>query len=168
MRLLPTLTFALGALALATGPVKSTADQLAVNGDVSVNLDDATAIEGITQRDEEASPSELDKRISGGMVTQNIQLPHIPNPAPIVIGGVTIVFNMVARWTVVNGNLNLDYYAKSLRFMNLSARRLVVEAIANGANVYFRRMSVGKIDTSSCPENAESLRLYISPVQDEL
>ncbi|KAG6062096.1 hypothetical protein E4U17_003546 [Claviceps sp. LM77 group G4] len=168
MRLLTTLTFALGALALATGPVKSTADQLAVHGDASVNLDDATAIEGITKRDEEASPSELDKRIGGGTVMRDIPLPHIPNPAPIIIAGVTIIFNMAARWTVVNGNLNLDYYAKSVRFTNLSARRLVVEAIANGANIFFRHMSVGRIDTGTCPENAENLRLYISPALDEL
>lgn len=75
---------------------------------------------------------------------------------------------MAARWTVINGNLNLDYYAKSVRFTNLSARRLVVEAVANGANVFFKRMSVGRIDTGTCPENAESLSLFISPVNDEL
>ncbi|KAG6112902.1 hypothetical protein E4U31_002121 [Claviceps sp. LM219 group G6] len=168
MRLLTTLTFALGALALATGPVKSTTDQAAVNGDVSVNLDDATATEGITKWDEGASPSELEKRISGGLVTRNIPLPHIPNPAPIIIAGVTITFNMAARWTVRNGNLNLDYYAQSVRFINLSARRLVVEAVANGANIFFRRMSVGRIDTGTCPEDVESFRLFISPVDDEL
>ncbi|KAG5998118.1 hypothetical protein E4U52_001719 [Claviceps spartinae] len=60
MRLLTTLTFALGALALATGPVKSTTDQAAVNGDASVNLDDATATEEITKWDEGKNESQVD------------------------------------------------------------------------------------------------------------
>ncbi|KAG6297187.1 hypothetical protein E4U46_000093 [Claviceps purpurea] len=169
MRLLTTLTFALGALALATGPVKSTTDQLAVNGDVSVNLDDATAVEGITKRDEEASPSEeLEKRIAGGVVARNIQLPHIPNPLPITVAGVMITYNMVARWRMIDGRLTLDYVAQSLRFVNLSARRLLVEAMAHGANFYFRRLNVGRIDTGITPDDTETFNLVISPVNDEL
>ncbi|KAG5970114.1 hypothetical protein E4U58_000696 [Claviceps cyperi] len=112
MRLLTTLTLALVALALATGPVKSTTDQLAVNGDASVNLDDATATEGWNGISKHPTASHT-------------------NPAAIAIAGIIISLHMATRWTM---------------------------AIANGANFFFYRMGVGRIDIGTCPEDAESFR----------
>ncbi|KAG6284267.1 hypothetical protein E4U45_001100, partial [Claviceps purpurea] len=97
MRLLTLLTFASGALALATGPVHRPADQQAVDGGASLSLEKAVlADHEISRHDEEASQS-LEKRMNG-ITMRGIVLPKASAPAALLFNGLKITFSMGIHW----------------------------------------------------------------------
>ncbi|KAG6311349.1 hypothetical protein E4U22_002713 [Claviceps purpurea] len=167
MRFLTALTFASGALALATGPVQHPADQQTVQGDTSLNPENAVlATPEITPRDETVSSSEVEKRAPG--IEANIPMPKGPSAASVTIAGITVSFIMAHRWIEVKGKNVVEYYVKHLLFRNETPGRIVVQAIANGLGFFTMRMSGGVQYSEDPPFGADTLKLVVRAVNDEL
>ncbi|KAG6138238.1 hypothetical protein E4U35_000693 [Claviceps purpurea] len=170
MRLLTALTFASGALALATGPVQRPADQQTVQGDALLNPENAVlAIPEITPRDETVSSSEVGKRNPGTEAT--VRMPTAPGPGagPLTIAGVTIIFVMGKRWIQRQGEEVLEHFVKHVLFRNGNRARMFVQATANGINFFTMRMAqnVQTYDQDP-PTGADFFKLVVRPVNDEL
>ncbi|KAG5934971.1 hypothetical protein E4U60_003430 [Claviceps pazoutovae] len=167
MRFLTALTFASGALALATGPVQRPADQQTVQGDASLNPENAVlATPEITSRDETVSPSGVEKRVPG--IEAKIPIPTGPDPKTVTIAGITVSFIMAHRWIQVNGKNVLEYFVKHLMFRNRNSERTLVEAAANGFTFFTMRMAGGVQYTDDPPFGADTLNLVVRPLNDEL
>ncbi|KAG5957730.1 hypothetical protein E4U58_005700 [Claviceps cyperi] len=132
MRLLTLLTFASGALALATGPVHRSADQQAVDDDASLPLENAAlANHEITRRDEEALQS-LERRGYGASM-RGVMLPRSLSPAATIINGVKFSYTMALHWVKSeSGAWVYDYYVKSIQVFNQLNKQFVVQIIAAG------------------------------------
>ncbi|KAG6293017.1 hypothetical protein E4U09_003162 [Claviceps aff. purpurea] len=167
MRLLTALTFASGALALATGLVHDPADQQTVQGDVLLNPENAVlATPEITPRDETVSSSEVGKRNPGTEAT--VRMPNGPSPASVTIAGITVSFMMAHRWIQVNGKNVLEYYVRNVTFRNGTRGRVFVDAVANGLNFFTMRMAAGVQYSDDPPFGADTFKLVVRPINDEL
>ncbi|KAG6066602.1 hypothetical protein E4U32_005665 [Claviceps aff. humidiphila group G2b] len=165
MRLLTTLAFASGALALATGPVQHPADQRTVEGDALLNAENAVLVTPeITSRDETVPSSELEKRMGGTQAT--IRLPTEPSPASIVIAGVTVSFIMTYRWVERQGMNAKQYYVEYVKFHNRNRERKLVQAVANGAFIQDRLMESGFSQTRDAPQGITNFVLTVADSRD--
>ncbi|KAG5931354.1 hypothetical protein E4U59_000401 [Claviceps monticola] len=168
MRLLTLLTFACGALALATGPVHRPADQQAVDGDASLHLEKAVlADQEITRHDEEASQS-LEQR-ANGISLRGIKFPTTGSPKAMFIAGVKITFTMALHWVKTEGGKWVyEYYVKSMKVANEVNRRLSVEMVAVGGAFLDAHLNQMGERTVTPPAGAETFGLYISELHGEL
>ncbi|KAG6116254.1 hypothetical protein E4U13_002010 [Claviceps humidiphila] len=167
MRLLTTLALASGALALATGPVQPPADQQTVEGDALLNPDNAVLVTEITPRDETVSSSEVDKRMTGTQAT--VRMPRGPNdPTTVTIAGITITFIMAHRWVQRQSKNVAEFYVKHVLFANRNPARMAVQAIANGLTFFNMRMAQNVQSSDDPPMGADTFKLVVSAVSDEL
>ncbi|KAG6163053.1 hypothetical protein E4U11_002170 [Claviceps purpurea] len=168
MRLLTLLTFACGALALATGPVHRPADQQAVDGDASLNLEKAVlADQEITGHDEEASQS-LEKRMNG-IAVNGVAFPRTAAPKSMLVAGVKITFTMALHWIKTeSGKWVYEYYVQSLKVANEINRRLSVEMTSVGGTFLNAHLNQLGERTATPPENAETFGLFINELHTEL
>ncbi|KAG6124602.1 hypothetical protein E4U12_008061 [Claviceps purpurea] len=170
MRLLTALTFASGALALATGPVHDPADQQTVQGDALLNPENAVlATPEITSRDETASSAELsevEKRAPGTQAS--VRMPKGPSAASVTIAGITVSFIMAHRWIERQGKNVAEYYVKHMTFRNENNARTIVEATANGLKFFTMRMAENVQYSEDPPFGADFFKLVVRPVNDEL
>ncbi|KAG5928043.1 hypothetical protein E4U60_007879 [Claviceps pazoutovae] len=168
MRLLTLLTFACGALALATGPVHRPADQQAVDGDAPLNLEKAVlADQEIPRHDEEASQS-LEQR-ANGIAVDGLRFPKTATPGAMIIAGVKITFTMAFHWIKTEGGKRVfEYYVESLKVVNEVNRRLSVEMTSAGKMILNAHMNQLGETTATPPENAETFGLFISELHGEL
>ncbi|KAG5919630.1 hypothetical protein E4U61_000725 [Claviceps capensis] len=170
MRFLTALTFASGALALATGPVQHPADQQTVQGDALLNPDNAVlTTPGITPQDETVSSSEVEKRNPGTSASVRLPTAMGNSARPITIAGITISFVMAKRWVQRNGEEVLEYFVKHVLFCNRNPTRMIVQASANGLNFFNMRMAanVQSYDEDP-PTGANFFELVVRPSNDEL
>ncbi|KAG5939244.1 hypothetical protein E4U59_003249 [Claviceps monticola] len=166
MRLLTLLTFASGALALATGPVHRPADQRAVYDDASLKLEKAVlADQEITRHDEEASQS-LEKRVNG-ITMRGIMLPKSVAPAAMLFNGLKITFTMGIHWVKTEGGKWVyENYVQSMHLLNQLNRRMSVQIIAAGQTLLAEHMNrLGEGDAAP-PEGTKTFDLYISELHD--
>ncbi|KAG5974399.1 hypothetical protein E4U56_004726 [Claviceps arundinis] len=170
MRLLTTLAFISGALALATrSPVQHLSDIQTVQDDTSFNAEDTVlVIPEITSRDETMSSSKVEKRMPGTEAT--VRMPTAPGPGstPITIAGITITFVMAKRWVVRNGVEVFEDFVEHVLFRNGNGARMVVEAVANGIKFFSMHMAAGVQSTDELPIGAEHFKLTVQPVSNEL
>ncbi|KAG5920190.1 hypothetical protein E4U61_000190 [Claviceps capensis] len=168
MRLLTLLTFASGALAVATGPVHRPADQQAVHDDASLNLEKAVlADQEITRHDEEASQS-IEKRING-ITMSGIGLPRTGAPAAMIFNGLKITFTMGLHWVKKEGGKWVyENYVQSMHLLNQLNRRISVQIVAAGQTFLSEHMNqLGERDGTP-PEGAKTFDLYINELHGEL
>ncbi|CCE27245.1 uncharacterized protein CPUR_00717 [Claviceps purpurea 20.1] len=168
MRLLTLLTFASGALALATGPVHRPADQQAVDDDASLSLEKAVlADHEITRHDEEASQS-LEKRVNG-ITMRGIGLPKTGAPAAMIFNGVKITFVMGVHWVKTEGGKWVyENYVQSMHLLNQLNRRISVQIVAAGQTFLREHMAQLGEGDGTPPEGAKTFDLYISELHTEL
>ncbi|KAG5956690.1 hypothetical protein E4U56_006436 [Claviceps arundinis] len=168
MRLLTLLPFACGALALATGPVRRPADQQAVDGDASLNLEKAVLSDHeVTRRDEEALQS-LEKRVLG-ITMPNIILPKTAAPAAMVFDGLKITFTMALHWVQKeSGDWVYEHYVESMQLLNQLNRRIAVEIVAAGQKLLDAHLSSLAESTVNTPEGTGTFDLFISEIDTEL
>ncbi|KAG5939242.1 hypothetical protein E4U59_003247 [Claviceps monticola] len=166
MRLLTLLPFAYGALALATGPVRLLADQRAVDGDATVNLQDAVLADPeITRHDEEASQS-LEKRVNG-ITMRGIMLPKSVAPAAMLFNGLKITFTMGIHWVKTEGGKWVyENYVQSMHLLNQLNRRMSVQIIAAGQTLLAEHMNQLQEGNAVLPEGTKTFDLYISELHD--
>ncbi|KAG6113121.1 hypothetical protein E4U13_003980 [Claviceps humidiphila] len=168
MRVLIALGFAYGALAIAIGPVQFSKSSLTVDGKESSDLIKAVVTHEIAHPDEELSSSKLNKRVGRGIVINDLQIPHRPNPEPVILAGVTVSFIMASRYVRVQGTNILQYYVKNMSFHNQNAQRVAVEPIANGINFFSYHLSDQGVRVGKPPDGAATFKLSIEPVDSEL
>ncbi|KAG6116904.1 hypothetical protein E4U14_008278 [Claviceps sp. LM454 group G7] len=173
MRLLTTLAFVSAALALVTGPpVQRPSDQQTVQGDTLLYPENAVletdSGRRITSRDETVSSSEVEKRMPGTQAT--VRMPKEPGPGstPITIAGITITFVMAKRWIQRNGEEVLENFVKHVLFTNRNPARMAVEAVANGITFFSMHMAQNVQSTDDLPIGADSFKLVVQPLGDEL
>ncbi|KAG6092567.1 hypothetical protein E4U30_001744 [Claviceps sp. LM220 group G6] len=168
MRLLNALTFASGIVALATGPVQPRTDQQTVQGDASLNPENAViaASDKITSRDDTVPSLDLDKRMNGAMAT--ILMPQVADAAAVVIAGVSVSFIMASRVIRRQGQSVTEWFVRQLRIHNQNPTTTVVQIVANGANFYDRHMKTEFIDIRDAPEGLRKLTLVVSQQDNEL
>ncbi|KAG6052985.1 hypothetical protein E4U17_000148 [Claviceps sp. LM77 group G4] len=169
MRLLNLLIFASGALTLVTGPVHRPVDQQAVDGDASLNLENAVTVlvdHEFTRRDEKASQS-LEKR--GGFAVDGLKLPRVATPTAMVIAGVKITFTMALNWVKQEGGEWLyQYVVESMKVANELNQRLSVEIVSAGKMVMNAHLNALGESTATPPEGATTFALYINELHTEL
>ncbi|KAG5957892.1 hypothetical protein E4U56_005933 [Claviceps arundinis] len=166
MRFLTALSLACGALALATGPVQPLTDSFTVDGGESLNLKDAAVAQEINRRNEEVSPSELDKR--EGFLMKDLWLPDEANPANVVFAGVTISFIMASRYVMSRGRRVLQWYTQSMNFQYNGPQRVAVQALALGEKFFYSHLSDQGSASGNPNPDASTYSLSITPVNDEL
>ncbi|KAG6124681.1 hypothetical protein E4U35_004405 [Claviceps purpurea] len=166
MRLLTLLPFACGALALATGPVRLPADQRAVDGGATVNLEDAVlADHESTRQDEEASQS-LEKRMNG-ITMPGIVLPKTSAPAALLFNGLKITFSMGIHWVKSQaGEWVYEHYVQSMHLLNELNRRISVQIIAAGQTLLAKHMNQLGEGDATLPEGTQTFDLYINELHD--
>ncbi|KAG6300190.1 hypothetical protein E4U09_007330 [Claviceps aff. purpurea] len=169
MRLLTLLTFASGALALATGPVHRPADQQAVDDDASLNLEKAVlADHEITRHDEEASQS-LEKRVNGITMMKDIGLPRTGAPAAMIFNGLKITFSMGVHWVKTEaGEWVYENYVQSMHLLNQLNRRISVQIVAAGQTFLREHMAQLGEGDGTPPEGALTFDIYINELHTEL
>ncbi|KAG5928294.1 hypothetical protein E4U60_007812 [Claviceps pazoutovae] len=170
MRFLTALTFASGALALATGPIQHPADQQTVQGDALLSPENAVlTTPGITSQDETVSSSEVEKRTPG--TSASVRLPTNPDSGalPITIAGIVISFVMSKRWIERNGERVLEWFVQHVIFRNQNPVRTIVEATANGLSLFNMRMAQNvQMYGEDPPAGADFFTLVVRPLNDEL
>ncbi|KAG6027384.1 hypothetical protein E4U40_001569 [Claviceps sp. LM458 group G5] len=167
MRLLTLLTFASGALALATGPVHRPADQQAVDDNASLNLEKAVLADEITRHDEEASQP-LEKRVNG-IAMPGIVLPKINAPAAVIFNGLKITYHMALHWVKkANGDWAWEYYVQSMELLNQLNRRISVEIISAGKMLFDQHLNQLAEGNAILPEGVQTFDLYINEANTEL
>ncbi|KAG6094476.1 hypothetical protein E4U30_006646 [Claviceps sp. LM220 group G6] len=168
MILLTLLTFASGALTLVIGPARRPADQQAVDGDASLNLEKAVlADHEITRRDEEA-PQPLEKRVNG-ITMPGILLPKEAAPAAMIFNGLKITFTMALHWVQKEGgDWVYEYYVQSMQLLNQLNRRIAVEIVAAGQMLFDTHLSALAESTVNTPEGTGAFDLFISEINTEL
>ncbi|KAG5951278.1 hypothetical protein E4U58_001213 [Claviceps cyperi] len=165
MRFLTLLTFACGALALATGPVHRPTNQQAVDGGASLSLENAAlAAHEITRRDEEASRS-VEKR---GTVLNGLKFPTPSAPLDIVFAGLKIIYTMAGTWVKVNSNWVYQYHVETMKVINEQGERLAVQLIAAGHTFINAHLSQSQEAAGSPPAGAETFALVINDLHNEL
>ncbi|KAG6104005.1 hypothetical protein E4U13_000253 [Claviceps humidiphila] len=168
MRLLTALAFASGVVALATGPVQPPTDQQTVQGDASLNLDNAVvAASEITSRDDTVPSQDLDKRMNGAMAT--ILMPTVADAAAVVIAGVSVSFIMASRVIRRQGQSVTEWFVKQLKIHNQNDSRTVVQlVIGEGITLYDRHMNKEFVETRTIPEGIKALTMTVSQQNNEL
>ncbi|KAG5931790.1 hypothetical protein E4U59_007907 [Claviceps monticola] len=170
MRFLTALTFASGALALATGPVQHPADQQTVQGDALLNPGNSVlTTPGTTAQDETVSTSEVGKRNPGTTATVRFPTDIGRSARPITIAGITVTFVMAKRWIQRNGENVLEYFVQHVLFRNGNPTRMIVQATANGLSFFNVRLA-SNVQTydNDPPAGASVFELVVRPVNDEL
>ncbi|KAG6113283.1 hypothetical protein E4U14_001760 [Claviceps sp. LM454 group G7] len=166
MRLLNALAFASGVFALATGPVQPLADQHTVQGDASLDLENAVApASELTARDEIVSSSELEKREPGTSAT--VRFPHEANPSAVVIAGVSISFIMAYRYVVRQGTRVRDYYVSRIGYHNENAGRIAIQAVANGVQMLNQHIESERQGLMDPPAGADNFLLVVTPLSND-
>ncbi|KAG5953464.1 hypothetical protein E4U58_000389 [Claviceps cyperi] len=169
MRLLNALAFASGVVALATGPVQPLADQQSVQGDTSLNPENAVvASPEIALRDETVPSLELDKRMNGAMAT--LLLPTVADAAAVVIAGVSVSFIMGSRVIRRQGQRVTEWFVHRLKFHNMNTSRTSVQLVMQqGVMFYDRHMAKDFVETRDVPDGVQRLTMVVSQLpHDEL